>query len=99
MTEQLDLKAFLDALATRTRAFFAEELGIAVKEPLYHFDDVQKLDLRHLTAILSATGQLKLYLTAVLRLLVAKRVVSKEELEALVVAIDGEDGTVDGERS
>jgi CheY-specific phosphatase CheX len=62
MTEQLDLKAFLDALATRTRAFFADELGIAVKTPLYHFDDVQKLDLRHLTAILSATGQLKLYL-------------------------------------
>ena len=30
MTEQLDLNAFLDALATRTQAFFAEELGIAV---------------------------------------------------------------------
>jgi CheY-specific phosphatase CheX len=62
MTEHLDLKAFLDALTARTAAFFADELGIATVPPVFHFDEVQKLDLRHLTAILSATGQLKLYL-------------------------------------
>jgi CheY-specific phosphatase CheX len=62
MTEHLDVKAFLDALTARTRAFFHEELGLATVETAFHFDDVQKLDLRHLTAILSATGQLKLYL-------------------------------------
>ena len=62
MTEHLDVKAFLDALTARTRAFFLDELGLATTETAFHFDDVQKLDLRHLTAILSATGQLKLYL-------------------------------------
>ena len=62
MTEQLDVKAFLDALTRRTRAFFQDELGLATTTAALHFDDVQKLDLRHLTAILSATGQLKLYL-------------------------------------
>lgn len=62
MTEHLDLKAFLDALTARTAAFFADELGIATAAPVFHSDEVQKLDLRHLTAILSATGQLKLYL-------------------------------------
>ncbi|MFP5259970.1 MAG: chemotaxis protein CheX [Acidobacteriota bacterium] len=62
MTEQLDVNALLDALTRRTRAFFQDELGLATTAAALHFDDVQKLDLRHLTAILSATGQLKLYL-------------------------------------
>jgi len=62
MTEHLDVKAFLDALTARTKAFFQEELGLKTTTAGLHFDDVQKLDLRHLTAILSATGQLKLYL-------------------------------------
>lgn len=62
MTEHLDVKAFLDALTTRTRAFFRDELGLATTTAALHVDDVQKLDLRHVTAILSATGPLKLYL-------------------------------------
>jgi CheY-specific phosphatase CheX len=62
MTEQLDIKGFIDALSLRTEAFFREELGIAVTGRGFQFDDVQKLDLKHLTAIMSATGGLKLYL-------------------------------------
>ena len=62
MTEHLDLAAFLRALADRTDAFFREELGLLLSPPVFQVDDVQKLDLRHTTAILSAAGQLKLYL-------------------------------------
>lgn len=62
MTEQLDIGAFLRALTGRTETFFREELGIALAAPAFQIDDVQKLDLRHTTAIMSAAGELKLYL-------------------------------------
>ena len=62
MTEQLDIHAFLNALTIRTEAFFRDELQIAVTDTTYQIDDVQKLDLKHLTSIMSATGALKLYL-------------------------------------
>lgn len=62
MTDQLDVKGFLDALTSRTTAFFQEELGLGVTGCTFHVDDVQTLDLKHLTAIMSATGAFKLYL-------------------------------------
>ncbi|EHJ46398.1 hypothetical protein DFW101_0381 [Solidesulfovibrio carbinoliphilus subsp. oakridgensis] len=62
MIEHLDVNAFLDALNRRTEAFFREELGIGITSRSFQIDDVQKLDLKHLTAIMSATGALKLYL-------------------------------------
>ena len=62
MTEQMDVKGFLDALTTRTKSFFQEELGLDITGCTFHVDDVQTLDLKHLTAIMSATGGLKLYL-------------------------------------
>jgi hypothetical protein len=40
--------------------------------------------------------ELKLYLTAVLRLLTQKGTVSRAELQAIVSAIDGSDGNPDG---
>jgi hypothetical protein len=40
--------------------------------------------------------ELRLYLTALMRLLAAKGVVTREELEQIVVAIDAEDGEIDG---
>jgi hypothetical protein len=42
--------------------------------------------------------ELRLYLTALMRLLAAKRVVTREELEQIVAAIDAEDGESDGGR-
>jgi len=42
--------------------------------------------------------ELRLYLTALMRLLAAKGVVTREELEQIVVAIDAEDGEIDGGR-
>ncbi len=62
MTEHLDIGAFLDALATRTETFFREELGIVFGNRTFQSDDVQKLDLRHTTAIMSVAGPLRLYL-------------------------------------
>jgi len=62
MIEHLDVNGFLDALTRRTEAFFREELDIVIADRSFQIDDVQKLDLKHVTAIMSATGALKLYL-------------------------------------
>lgn len=43
--------------------------------------------------------QLRLYFVSLVRLLTAKGVISKEELTAMVKAIDAEDGCVDGRYS
>jgi hypothetical protein len=40
--------------------------------------------------------ELRLYLAAVIRILVSKRVVTQAEMRQIVNAIDAEDGTVDG---
>lgn len=40
-------------------------------------------------------NELKLYLAALLRLLIGKGVATKEEIQALVRAIDAEDGVID----
>jgi len=41
-------------------------------------------------------AQMKLYLASIVRLLLAKGSISKEELEVMVDAIDAEDGEADG---
>jgi len=43
--------------------------------------------------------ELKLYLTSLVRLLMRKDVLSKEELETMVAVIDAEDGRQDGKSS
>jgi hypothetical protein len=40
--------------------------------------------------------ELRLYLAAVIRVLISKRVVTQSEVQQIVDAIDAEDGTVDG---
>ncbi|EFL52277.1 conserved hypothetical protein [Solidesulfovibrio fructosivorans JJ]] len=62
MTDPLDIQEFLGALTRRTEAFFNDELGIVFTGRGSQIDDVQKLDLKSVTAIMSATGALKLYL-------------------------------------
>ncbi len=58
----VDVSHFLQALHHRTVVFLRDELGIEVTRHSQHLDDVQKLDLKHLTSIMSATGGIKLYL-------------------------------------
>lgn len=52
-------------------------------------------ELRRLT---QENNELKLYVSALFRLLLDRRIVSLEELEELVTAIDCEDGVADGRR-
>jgi len=40
--------------------------------------------------------ELRLYLAAVIRILISKRIVTQSEVKQIVDAIDAEDGTVDG---
>jgi len=50
----------------------------------------------HVAQLEQEIDELRLYLTAVIRHLVAKGIASEAELEALIEAVDAEDGTVDG---
>lgn len=58
----VDINRLLKALSVRTVGFLREELDIEVTAQAQHLDDVQKLDLKHLTSIMSATDNMKLYL-------------------------------------
>ncbi|MFT5728459.1 MAG: hypothetical protein ACI8PB_002613 [Desulforhopalus sp.] len=51
----------------------------------------QKID-----AVLKENAELKLYLAALIRLLTVKGTLSREELKAMVDAVDAEDGSSDG---
>ena len=62
MIDSFDGKRFIKALVARTEAFFREELDIPITDRAFQSDDVHKLDLRRITAIMSATSSLKLYL-------------------------------------
>ena len=42
-------------------------------------------------------GQLKLFLASLIRTLVAKHIISREELTTMVNVVDGEDGAADGQ--
>ncbi|MFZ5812921.1 MAG: chemotaxis protein CheX [Thermodesulfobacteriota bacterium] len=58
----VDVSRLLQALHRRTVGFLRDELGIPVTGQSQHLDDVQRLNLKHLTSIMSATGDTKLYL-------------------------------------
>jgi hypothetical protein len=49
-----------------------------------------------LNALQEENDQLKLYVTALVRMLVAKKIATPDEVSELVRAIDGEDGLEDG---
>ncbi|MHC5083676.1 MAG: hypothetical protein ACYTET_07020 [Planctomycetota bacterium] len=49
-----------------------------------------------LLAVRRENDQLKLYIAALMRLLISKQVLSKDEIEKMVDIIDAEDGAMDG---
>jgi len=49
-----------------------------------------------LLALANENAELKLYLVALIRLLTSKGSISREELRAIVAAVDSEDGRADG---
>ncbi len=61
-TDAINATRLLDILSTRTSRFFLEELGIAAEEAEREIEDAQKLNLRSLTSIMGASGELRLYL-------------------------------------
>ncbi len=54
---------------------------------------------RQLRELEAENEELRLYLAAIVRILVSKRVVTAAELKQVVDAIDAEDGSVDGKYS
>ena len=48
------------------------------------------------TALSAENAELKLYLASIVRLLVQRGTLSREEIEAMVAVIDQEDGRIDG---
>ncbi len=61
------------------------------KASLTDMSQDQKID-----TLLKENAELKLYLVSVIRLLTAKGTLSREELTAMVDAVDAEDGRSDG---
>lgn len=51
---------------------------------------------RKIQHLLKENAELKLYLASVIRLLQAKEIISKDDLETIVKTIDAEDGKLDG---
>lgn len=52
-------KNFIEAVATQTGMFILEETGIEVLSIDYQLDNVRRLELSHLTSIMSVEGHLK----------------------------------------
>jgi hypothetical protein len=59
----------------------------------YGQDESQDAKIRKLIA---ENAELKLYVAALVRLLIRKECIAKTDLEAIVTAVDAEDGTADG---
>jgi len=51
---------------------------------------------RKIKMLVDENAELKLYLAAVVRLLMSRGTISRQDLETMVRAIDSEDGTADG---
>ena len=67
-----------------------------LKESLIDFhSEGQNID-SELLVVQRENDHLKLYLAAITRLLIGKRLLSKEEIEKMVDIIDAEDGAMDG---
>lgn len=78
------------------------DIGDIEREIAEMSDQLRHVDQRTvetLTRLMRENGELKLHLAAVIRLLVAKGLVTPPELAALVDSIDRADGKVDGSYS
>jgi hypothetical protein len=58
--------------------------------------EVAAYSMQEIRSLSAENDQLKLYLAAIIRLLVTKGVVSSQEISDLVEIVDAEDGTADG---
>jgi hypothetical protein len=70
-----------------------------LKQSLGSQGSVDRSQDREIARLQDENSELKLYLAAVIRLLMAKGVVEADEITKLVRAIDREDGSADGRMS
>ena len=64
------------------------QISLSVRKDMSQDEQIQ--------ALAAENAELKLYMAVIVRLLVSKGLVTSSELEAMVTAVDAEDGTVDG---
>ncbi len=62
MNDHVDIGALIEAVANRAASFLQDEIGIVPSAIRYHLENVQKLELRHLTSLMSVEGYSPLYL-------------------------------------
>lgn len=55
-------KAIMDIIVNRTMAFFESEMDITVDQVLYSISDVQRLELRFMTSLMSVSGGYNMFL-------------------------------------
>jgi hypothetical protein len=67
-----------------------------LKETLMEMHEEEHAVDTELQAVQRENDQLKLYLAAVIRLLISKGVISQEDIQKMVEIIDAEDGAMDG---
>ncbi len=67
-----------------------------LKRQLGSQGSVDRSQDREITRLQAENNELKLYLAAMIRLLISKDVINADEITKLVWAIDREDGAVDG---
>lgn len=67
-----------------------------LKETLMEMHQEEHAVDAELQAVQRENDQLKLYLAAVIRLLISKGVIAQEDIQKMVVIIDAEDGAMDG---
>ena len=67
-----------------------------MREELNRAREVAAYSMNETRSLSAENDQLKLYLAAIIRLLVAKGVATSQEMSEIVEMVDAEDGTADG---
>jgi len=57
-----DVKRIMDIIAEQTAGFLKEEVDVEVSNTQFHLEDVNRLQLKYLTSLLSVGGNINMYL-------------------------------------
>ena len=87
---------FLGDIGNRLDIADCEEDVRILKESLMQIHQEGQSQDAELWAVQRENDQLKLYIAALIRLLMCKRILGKDEIQKMVEIIDGEDGALDG---
>ena len=87
---------FLGDIGNRLDIGDVEDEVARVRRDLQTFGRNDAAQDKHIDDLLRENAELKLYLAAIVRLLMAKQVISKDELEKIVDQLDAADGSMDG---